>query len=231
MITTPRRSIIKSIFGFPFVAASGFRLSRANATGQPQCEHPALSMVRRLNTLQLQFKRDRQVYGEHAELLEAANVLVSADEPSRELILKSFSSDAVPGWSISLHLSSARDAYLLSLVTTEQVQPNTIVTDQDAVIYFGTLTPGRQLPPAYYAPLKEWYPDVSPLQAPKPTTSQKVVSWARQLAFAGLGGELQPSSNCPCGGTCRSQAQPICCNTGHAGCAWCCYAYCSNCQL
>jgi hypothetical protein len=188
-------------------------------------------MVRRLNTLQRRFRTEHQVYAEHNELLDALSNLIPTDDQSREMVLKVFSLDAVPGWSILLRLSSARDGYLLSLSTTEQVQPNTIVSDENGVIYFGTLPQAQQLPPDSYAPLSQAYPELRPLQAANPTTSQKVMGWARQLAFAGLGGEAPPPSSCPCGGHCETSGTAGCCNVGTEQCPWCCYAFCGSCSL
>jgi hypothetical protein len=93
---------------------------------------------------------------------------------------KNFSEDATPGWLLLHHLSPNRDAYLLSLTTGQQVQPSTLANDESGVIYFGVLP--RHLQPESYVSLSQSYAEFSPLQAPDPTTSQRILGWARRLA-------------------------------------------------
>jgi len=228
---THRRSVLKSMLSIPLFAR-GWMLSPAKTSPKtpPPCGSRQLGLVRRLNTLQYRFKAESAVYGEHSELLEAALNRMSTDGYSREALRLALSADSVPGWSLSIRLSALRDAYLLALTTVEQIQPNTIASDEKGVIYFGTV-PRTEFPPGTYTPLNEAFIGLSPLQASKPTTTQKMTAWAREIVFSGIGGEVRPDTSCQCFGTCRTQGQLLCCNVGSLSCPWCCYPGCEECSL
>lgn len=228
-----RRSVVTWMMRLPFVASAiGIASAKDLAASTPsrQCGSELLGMARWVNTLEYRFKMAHQSYGSADELIEEwVNWAAEAeDEQTREKIRQHPPQMAVPEWTLRLHLSLERDAYLLSLTTDAVVQPNVLASDEKGVIYVGTL-PQTHVPAESYAPLDEIYPGLSPLQMPQATTGGKLLRLARQLAFGGIGGDVQLNSSCDCQGQCQGSPQPGCCNLGTLGCPWCCYASCSGC--
>jgi len=201
-----RRNVLKSVLGLPLAISGLAKASETKRSSTPMCGTPVLGLVRRLNTIQHRFNFENNAFAEHPDLIAAARVWFPSDSQDEGPLRKFFFEEAAPGWSLRLLLSTNRDAYLLALSTAEPAQPNIFASDERGIIYFGVL----QHPlPESYAPLNQAYPELSPLQAPNPTTDQKILRWARQVAFAGLGTEHADS--CSCRGSCFIHAQPACC--------------------
>jgi hypothetical protein len=138
----------------------------------------------------------------------------------------------LPGWTLQIHVSPQKDRYLLTMLSGGEAGHAAFASDEIGVIYHGRVESGIESLESY-APLDKVLPlGLAPLRPPEARRGalRGVAAFVRQAAFFTTTVQAKPDLLCQCSGSCSNNPQPGCCNTGYAGCTWCCFSNCSTCN-
>jgi hypothetical protein len=226
-----RRRILQSLSALAWFGPELVRsATECLATGYATREM-ALDAVRLLNTLELTHKLKQGRYASKADLFISETVWRFQGwlEKNRNKIgarhLKvyetiDFESDqTLPGWTLAIHRSELRDAYLLALVSAvreEEGARRVFASDESGVIYEGSLA--SLVIPARYSRLRDVFPDLMPIQVwDTKLLLSRVRGFVRRVAYAGMyesAGAMQGSCTCCSSGNCSESGQCYCVNCG-----------------
>ena len=244
-----RRKVLNWLVALPFMGRATAQPSEVSLyiTESNNIVHPgwALSIVRILNTAEARHFRDHGLYASRNDLLRSG-VLPKIPESSDSLYSSKVGRGAIqlyklmdlrstyvlPGWTLQIHVPAQKDRYLLTMLSGAEQGRAAFASDEIGVIYHGRVESGIESLKSY-APLdKVLSLGLAPLRLPEARRGalRGVAAFVRQAAFFTTTTQANPDVLCHCSGSCSDSSQPGCCNTGYAGCAWCCFSNCSTCN-